>query len=197
MFTSADWKEVRKGELYQYKELDIFANFAKGEFSIYDKNLNEYKIPIKAIFENPELQFITRMTEAEAKLLLLRTDVNFLFANQSALIFEVASLENINKNIAVNLKGLIADNRHINRVTTGLSVGSVIIGEALKIQGSGTIIDTSWSWTPDQDIFLNKNSLSHTPFTPGQRMKFIQKIGKAIDSTKILISIENPIYITT
>lgn len=79
---------------------------------------------------------------------------------------------------------------HCSRVA-GISVSAASAGGQFLAQSTGVMDEPSWSWIPDQDIWLDANGiLSQTlPTAPA----FIQRLGYALTATRIWVEISEPI----
>jgi hypothetical protein len=71
----------------------------------------------------------------------------------------------------------------------GITTGAVVSGSSTTIQVAGELEESTWSWSPGP-VYLSTNGLlTQTPPATG----FLQKIGTAITSTKILIRVIDPV----
>lgn len=65
-------------------------------------------------------------------------------------------------------------------------------GTELTIQTAGEIIEPSWTWIPNQAIYLgNDGELTQTVPTDG----YLIKLGEALTTTSIFVSIAMPIFL--
>ncbi len=72
----------------------------------------------------------------------------------------------------------------------GVAVQSGTIGSEIKVIREGYMMDTGWSWTPHQNLFLGLGGQLTQTYT---KISFMQRIGRAISPTEILIRIMPPI----
>lgn len=70
----------------------------------------------------------------------------------------------------------------------GLSTGPTLTGFNISVQFHGLIINSSWSWTPGQKIYINSTGLSSAAPSTGWSMS----IGRAMGATKILLDLGQP-----
>lgn len=72
----------------------------------------------------------------------------------------------------------------------GIATGGAIAGATVTVQYEGLLSDPSWSWTPNQPIFIASNGvLTQSAPTVG----YSQIIGYPIGTTSLLIDIQAPI----
>ena len=98
---------------------------------------------------------------------------------------------------AVRMSGgslVYADNTEISdaALVLGITLNSAAPGELVQIQQAGFIEESSWSWTPDQPIFLSVNGLL-TQATPVAGFSLLLAI--AISPTLIQLGIKMPIIL--
>ncbi|MFH0995806.1 MAG: hypothetical protein V1844_09960 [Pseudomonadota bacterium] len=80
---------------------------------------------------------------------------------------------------------------HANKIL-GMTTGASVAGAAVTIQTGGELTEPSWDWELDIPVWLSSNGLlSQTPPTTG----FSLIVGFPISSTKLFISIHEPIYL--
>lgn len=81
---------------------------------------------------------------------------------------------------------------HFARVL-GMTIGASSIGTSATIQNSGVVDFLGWGWTADAPVYLGLNgSLTQTP----PAAVFIQAIGTALSSSKLLLSLQPPILLS-
>jgi hypothetical protein len=65
-------------------------------------------------------------------------------------------------------------------------------GTTVTVVKTGELVDTSFSFTANEPLFLNTNGFfSHTPPSSG----FILQVGVALSTTKMLVDIGEPLFI--
>lgn len=106
--------------------------------------------------------------------------------------------ENLGGQRAVTIDGLLTVrysdplnllNRH---VAIGITRYAVVSGDAVDIQTEGIMTDPSWSWTPDQDIYVGPSgALTQTYPLSGYALP----IATAISATSIFIDRREPVLI--
>lgn len=73
---------------------------------------------------------------------------------------------------------------------TGITKTSVTTGASVQVISYGTLIDGSFSFTPEAKIYFGTNGIiTQTPPTSG----FLQSIGHAVSATEIFINPQIPI----
>lgn len=80
------------------------------------------------------------------------------------------------------------DEVHVDLVL-GVARTSAMIGEAVNIQRSGPIDDSSWTWTPNPVYLGSNGALTQTPPATGFRVR----IGASPEPTRLNIDISEPI----
>lgn len=77
----------------------------------------------------------------------------------------------------------------------GITMGSSNIGTTVTVKIFGELTEPTWSWTPDQPVYLGNNgALTQTvPVSPSSTFSLI--IGVAVTATKIYINPMPPIFI--
>lgn len=75
----------------------------------------------------------------------------------------------------------------------GLSMTAASAGGTVTVADSGPVDEPSWSWTPDEPVFVMGLGLltQSTPTSPAQA--FLLRIGVALSPTSIFVSIGEPI----
>ncbi|SRR6266487_2737370 len=73
----------------------------------------------------------------------------------------------------------------------GLNTDEVQSGQIAQVVTNGEIENSSWNWKTGDPIFLNGTGLSCTPPVSG----FVQQLGTAKESTKIVIDLKQPILL--
>lgn len=103
------------------------------------------------------------------------------------------------RGIVLNSSGqaLYADNNtpaHASKFV-GITQGAVVAGSNATIQRFGEITEPSWSWTPDQPVYLGANGLITQTMPTAASAKFSLIIGVAQTATKIYLNPMPPIFI--
>ena len=76
----------------------------------------------------------------------------------------------------------------------GLTLGAAASGASVEVLSYGPITEGSWSWTPGGALYLGTNGLlTQTP--PVAPATFLVVVGYAIDATRILLDLHDPIAI--
>lgn len=85
-------------------------------------------------------------------------------------------------------------NTHSNKFF-GVTTGAANVGTVVTVKIFGELTEPTWSWTPDQPIYLGNNGvLTQTvPISPSSTFSLI--IGVAVTATKIYINPMPPIFI--
>lgn len=104
---------------------------------------------------------------------------------------EFIATESISIYDVVTADGKVASSNNLSHraKVIGIAKSAVSIGFTGDAQIGGTIINPAWSFSAGQKLFLNGSTISSTPPSTG----FIQCVGKALGTTKILIDIDEPI----
>ena len=189
------WKEIIPNILWAHTKCDVHLRNENGRMYFYDKSKMDVMFPINDLLDSPAIKLIPLLASLESKDIELRTDINFLFANQSAQFVDIAASVDFSKFDLVTHSGQRANNRGI--ANTYKAIGFIsenkLSGEVARAQLTGAIENQDWNWTSGQDLFLASNVLSNTPTVLNSL--FIQKVGQAISPTKILIKISEPILL--
>lgn len=78
-----------------------------------------------------------------------------------------------------------ATTAHYGKIV-GISTGAASVGNTVTIRSSGKLTEPSWSWNPQNILFLGADGvITATPPSTG----VLQSIGYAIDATTIFINI--------
>lgn len=88
-------------------------------------------------------------------------------------------------------KAVYADNTntlHYGRVI-GITLNAAVDGGSLSIATSGDVTEPSWNWSPGALYASTNGLLTQTPPSTG----FLQIVGVAIEPTRIVVNINNPI----
>ena len=97
--------------------------------------------------------------------------------------------------VLVSAAGAVyADNTaeaHAGRVT-GVTVGAASMGEQISFQSSGRLVEPSWAWTPDMDIWLGTDGQITQTYPAAAA--FAQRIGYAISPTEMWIDLTEPVF---
>lgn len=78
---------------------------------------------------------------------------------------------------------------HAGRVA-GVTVAASSIGSPASFQSSGKLVEASWSWTPDADIWLGSSGILTQTYPSGAA--FAQRMGYAISPTEMWIDLTEP-----
>lgn len=79
--------------------------------------------------------------------------------------------------------------------TVGLTTGAAVLGAPVAIAFNGIVDEPSWTWTPQELLYLGTNGLlTQTPPSGGGAL-FSQVVGFAITATKIQVQIAPPILL--
>lgn len=81
-----------------------------------------------------------------------------------------------------------ADQSHAGKVA-GITTGAAVATDPVSVQTQGLMTEPSWSWTPGPVYLGADGALTQTPPTSG----FLLIVGRAIDTTKLLIGIQTPV----
>lgn len=94
-------------------------------------------------------------------------------------------------------EAVYADNNtaaHANKFA-GVTQGASITGASATLQQFGEMTEPSWSWTPDQPVYLGANGFLTQTMPVATSAKFSLIIGVAQTATKLFISPMPPIFI--
>lgn len=94
-------------------------------------------------------------------------------------------------------EALYADNNtavHANKFA-GITQGASVQGASATLQQFGEITEPTWSWTPDQPVYLGSNGLLTQTPPVAATAKFSLIIGVAQTATKIFVNPMPPIFI--
>lgn len=84
-----------------------------------------------------------------------------------------------------------ADNAdHAARVI-GITLGAATTGNPVTVQATGRITELSWTWTPDDDIYLGLNGVLTQTIPP--TAAFAQRVGYAVTPTSMWVDITEPV----
>jgi hypothetical protein len=76
----------------------------------------------------------------------------------------------------------------------GVTTGAAAANANVTVQTHGPMEELSWTWTPQQELFLGVNGLmTHTPPASG----FSLVVAFAITATKIFIDVKEPVLLIT
>lgn len=94
-------------------------------------------------------------------------------------------------------KATYADNTTITHrnLLFGLTLGAADADDEVEIQTSGEVVELSWSWTPQQPIWLGANGLL-TQTVPVAPAVFRRIIAFAATATRIVLGFKEPITIS-
>lgn len=74
----------------------------------------------------------------------------------------------------------------------GITTGAAAAGAKVSVRTFGQLSETSWSWTPNEPIYLAANGLlSQSPPTTGA----VVVLAHALSSTSLFIRIQQPTYL--
>ena len=74
----------------------------------------------------------------------------------------------------------------------GVALNGANKGDPVTIVTAGEVEEPTWSWTEGAPVFLGANgSLTQTPPTSG----YILVVGSAVGATRILVNVQQPIFI--
>lgn len=77
----------------------------------------------------------------------------------------------------------------------GVTLGAAALGAPVLVQTQGELDEPSWSWTPDEPVFLGEDGgLTQEP-PAGVDTKFLLVLGFAASSTRLVIRIGAAIYL--
>lgn len=81
-----------------------------------------------------------------------------------------------------------ADNQDASAIAVaGITSGAVSLGETATAQYAGEMVEPSWSWTPEQPVYLGASGqLTQTPPPSGT----VVELGVALTATKMLVRIQ-------
>jgi len=105
----------------------------------------------------------------------------------------VPAVEEITAYTVVTATGVMADSADVTHrnIIAGIASESFIAGISGAVVTSGYIVNTGWSWTKGDVIYLNGTSLSVTPPTTGFRVV----IGTALSATELCVKISESILL--
>lgn len=190
------WKEIIPNILWAHTKCDVHIRNENGRMFFYDKSKMDVMFPINDLLESPALSLLPQIADLKNRSISLRNDVNFLFTNQAAQFLEVPAVVDLYRCDLGTMSGERANNRGIpNKFKAiGFISENKNAGEVARLQLTGTIENADWNWTKGEDVFLYSNTLSHLPKMTDST--FIQKVAQAVTTTKLLISIRDPIILS-
>lgn len=190
------WKEIIPNILWTHTKCDVHIRNENGRMFFYDKSKMDVMFPINDLLESPALSLLPQIADLKNRSISLRNDVNFLFTNQAAQFLEVPAVVDLYRCDLGTMSGERANNRGIpNKFKAiGFISENKNAGEVARLQLTGTIENADWNWTKGEDVFLYSNTLSHLPKMTDST--FIQKVAQAVTTTKLLISIRDPIILS-
>jgi hypothetical protein len=190
------WKETVKNYRWEHYKSDACLINKDGIIYLYDSSNSNLMFPLMDLFKNPAFDIFATLQAHTDDLTQLRNDVSFLFNNQAAQFLEMPAVVDLYKYNLVTIAGERANNRGIpNRFRAiGFISENKNTGEVAKAQLTGTIENSEWNWTKGEDVFLYSDTISHLPKMPDST--FIQKVAQAVTSTKLLITIKDPIILS-
>jgi hypothetical protein len=190
------WKETVKDYRWEHYKSDACLIKKDGIIYIYDSSNSSLMFPVLDLFKSPAFDILGLLQTHTNDLTKLRDDVNFLFANQSAQFLEMPAVVDLYKYDLVTITGERANNRGIpNKFRAiGFISENKNAGEVARAQLTGTIENQDWNWTKGEDVFLYSNTISHLTKMPDST--FIQKVAQAVTTTKLLITIKDPIILS-
>ena len=112
---------------------------------------------------------------------------------RSKLIIEVVASENLPIYRLITSDGYLADSNNIfHRVKiAGITLEVINTGFSGKVLVSGEVINNSWNFTPNSDVFLNGTNLSNTVPSTG----FSINLGVTKNSNTLILNIKNSILL--
>jgi hypothetical protein len=89
---------------------------------------------------------------------------------------------------------VLADNdviAHVNAIV-GITLSATLTGNTAQVLQIGKVTNNTWSWTPDQPLFVGSNGdMTQTPPATG----FVQVVGVAVTATEINFEIKTPVVL--
>lgn len=73
----------------------------------------------------------------------------------------------------------------------GVTTGAAVFGDNVSVQRSGVMVEPSWSWSPNQPVFLGANGVLTQTYPTGALLSII--VGFALTPTSIHLSPREPI----
>lgn len=190
------WKETVKNYRWEHYKSDACLIKKDDVIYFYDSSNSSLMFPVLDLLKSPAIDILGILQTHTDKLIELRNDVSYLFNNQSAQFLEIPANIDFAKYDLATYSGLRANNRGIpNKLKAlGFISENKNTGEVARVQLTGTIENSEWNWTPGEDVFLYSNTISHLPKMPDST--FIQKVAQAVTTTKLLITIKDPIILS-
>lgn len=84
-----------------------------------------------------------------------------------------------------------ADNADHSARVIGITLGAATTGNPVTVQATGRITELSWTWTPDDDIYLGLNGVLTQTIPP--TAAFAQRVGYAVTPTSMWVDITEPV----
>lgn len=78
----------------------------------------------------------------------------------------------------------------------GITTGAAVNGESANIQTTGPMIESSWSWVPDEPVYLGQDGLLTQTVPTWPSAAFLRVMGVAISPTTLLIGMGPVIHLT-
>lgn len=75
----------------------------------------------------------------------------------------------------------------------GLTLNAASPGGTVEIRSDGEVTEPSWTWTPDQPVYLGTNGLLTQTVPNAGTAYFLQKVGFAVAATRLFLTIDPPI----
>lgn len=74
---------------------------------------------------------------------------------------------------------------------SAIAANSGLTGEAITLQNGGELVNSTWSWVPDMDIYVGPGGmLTQTPPSEG----YIQNVGVPTGPTSMLVEVQEPSF---
>jgi hypothetical protein len=110
--------------------------------------------------------------------------------------FEAGENITLNNLVYLSSDGLIYNSSYQNNPAIGIATKTVAVGERTNLLFSGDVIIDGLSHLPGTELFLTDGVLNFSDTLPTLATNnIIQKIGTVLNSSKILLRIENPFYL--
>lgn len=133
----------------------------------------------------------------DIKAYLIKAGLGAGVATESDTIIKVNAGTNLGgQRIVVQINGLLDyayynNLDHMNKVV-GITTASYIAGQLASVQFRGYMEDPSWHWSTDAPIFVGSQGIM-TQAVP--TVGFVQQVATVITPVKILINIQEPIWL--
>lgn len=84
-----------------------------------------------------------------------------------------------------------ADNPDHSARVIGITLGAATTGSPVTVQSTGSVTELSWTWTPDDDIYLGLNGVLTQTIPP--TAAFAQRVGYAVSPTSMWVDLGEPV----